>query len=95
MGTYVIVRRGGWTEPDQLDDAVARSITESHRMSGELRCIRSYLLTESNGDLGTICICEARSPEAIRRHASRAALPVDEIVEVADTVIVTADPVAR
>ena len=95
MGTYVIVRRGGWAEPDQLEQAVARSITESHRMSGDFRCIRSYLLAESNGDLGTICICEARNPEAIRRHASMAALPVDEIVEVADTVILGADPVTR
>src|SRR5262245_34011081 len=95
METYVIVRRGGWTKPDQLEQAVARSITAGDGMSDDIRCIRSYLLAESNGDLGTICICEARNPEAIRRHASRAALPVDEIVEVADTVIVSADPLAR
>ena len=43
--------------------------------------------------MGTICIYQATSPEAIRRHADRADLPVDEIVQVADTVIVRADPV--
>ena len=35
---------------------------------------------------------EASSPEAIRRHAAAADLPVDEIVKVADTVIVRPDP---
>jgi hypothetical protein len=32
------------------------------------------------------------SPEAIRKHASLADLPVDEIIPVADTVIVRDDP---
>jgi hypothetical protein len=35
---------------------------------------------------------EATSPEAIRRHATAADLPVDEIVAVADTVVVRPDP---
>ena len=34
--------------------------------------------------VGTVCIYQASSPEAIRTHASRAGLPVDEIVKVAD-----------
>jgi hypothetical protein len=32
------------------------------------------------------------SPEAIREHASRAILPVDEIIPVAHTVLVRPDP---
>jgi hypothetical protein len=36
---------------------------------------------------------EASSPEAIREHAKAAELPVDEIVKVADTVVVRDDPV--
>ena len=44
--------------------------------------------------MGTVCIYEASSPEAIREHASRAALAADEIIEVADTVIVRPDPAA-
>jgi hypothetical protein len=39
-----------------------------------------------------VCIYEAESPEAIRKHAGRADLPVDEIIPVADTVIVRPDP---
>ncbi len=57
-----------------------------------MRWIRSYVL-EDQGGLGTVCIYEAESPEAIRRHAKAADLPVDEIVKVADTVIVRPDPV--
>lgn len=54
--------------------------------------IRSYVLEEGSGTVGTVCIYEATSPEAIRRHASLADLPVTEIVPVADTVIVRPDP---
>jgi hypothetical protein len=35
---------------------------------------------------------EADSPEAIRAHAQAADLPVDEVVSIADTVVVRADP---
>lgn len=42
--------------------------------------------------VGTFCIYEAESPEAIRAHADAADLPVDEIVPVADVVVVRADP---
>jgi len=53
---------------------------------------RSYVTAEPDGTVGTICIHQATSPEAIRLHASRADLPVDEIVKVTDTVIVRPDP---
>jgi hypothetical protein len=41
-----------------------------------------------------VCIYEASSPEAIREHASRAGLPADEIIPIADVVVVRPDPVA-
>jgi uncharacterized protein DUF4242 len=40
-----------------------------------------------------VCIYQATSPEAIRRHAANADLPADEIIEVADTVLVRPDPI--
>jgi hypothetical protein len=49
-------------------------------------------LAEPSGRLGTFCVYEAESPEAIHAHASAAGLPVDEIVRVADTVVVRPDP---
>ena len=63
-------------------------------MSKDVRWIRSYVLEEDGGSVGTVCIYQATSPEAIREHASRADLPVDEIIPVADTVLVRPDPEA-
>ena len=55
------------------------------------RWIRSSVMNEGDA-LGTVCIYQASSPEAIRAHADAADLPVDEIIPVADTVIVRPDP---
>jgi hypothetical protein len=61
-------------------------------MPDEVRWIRSYVLDEGGGPVGTVCIDEATGPEAIRKHASMADLPVDEIIPIADTVVVRPDP---
>jgi hypothetical protein len=61
-------------------------------MPDEVRWIRSYVLDEGEGPVGTFCIYEASGPEAIREHARRAELPVDEIIPIADTVVVRPDP---
>ena len=93
MNTYVILRRGGWRSPEDLGEAAARSRkVGDEEMADDIRWIRSYVLEEGGGSVGTVCIYQATSPEAIRRHASLADLPVDEIVAVADTVIVRTDP---
>ena len=93
MKTYVILRRGGWKSGEELEQAAARSREVGDtEMSDDIRWIRSYVLGEEAGGLGTVCVYQASSPEAIRDHASRADLPVDEIVEVADTVVVRPDP---
>jgi thiamine biosynthesis protein ThiC len=93
MKTYVILRRSGWRAPDELQTAAGRSSqVGDEEMSDDIRWIRSYVLAESEGGLGTVCIYQASSPEKIREHALRADLPVDEIIEVADTVIVRPDP---
>ena len=95
MNQYVILRRGGWQSPKELEEAAARSTrVGQEQMSDEVRWIRSYVLDEGAGSVGTVCVYEATSPEAIRRHASLADLPVDEIISVADTVVVRPDPVA-
>ncbi|MFL5839303.1 MAG: DUF4242 domain-containing protein [Thermoleophilaceae bacterium] len=93
MDLYVIVRRNGWASAEELQAAAARSTTEGDKPGSGVRWIRSYVVSEENGDVGTFCIYEAESPEAIRAHAEAATLPVDEIVPVADTVVVRPDPV--
>jgi hypothetical protein len=93
MNTYVILRRSGWRSPEELGEAAARSTRVGNEdMPDEVRWIRSYVLEEGGGSVGTVCIYQATSPEAIRKHASLADLPVDEIVAVADTVLVRPDP---
>ncbi len=93
METYVILRRGAWGSAEELQAAAQRSREVGDtQMSDDIRWIRSYVLGESDGRLGTVCIYEASSPEAIREHAERSQLAVDEIIPVADTVIVRPDP---
>lgn len=95
MALYAIIRREGWRSAGDLQDAAARSTAVGDgEMSDDIRWIRSYVLSEDSGNLGTVCIYEATSPEAIREHASRADLPVTEIIPIADTVVVRPDPVA-
>ncbi len=95
MNTYVILRRSGWRSPDELQEAAGRSkAVGDEQMSDDIRWIRSYVLEEDGGSVGTVCIYQASSPEAIREHAARADLPVDEIIAVADTVVVRPDPEA-
>ncbi|MEA2494295.1 MAG: hypothetical protein QOJ29_2206 [Thermoleophilaceae bacterium] len=93
MQTYVIIRRNGWKTGADLEEAAGRSShVGDEEMSEDIRWIRSYVLQEEDGSVGTVCIYQASSPEAIRDHAQRADLPVDEIIPVADTVIVRPDP---
>lgn len=92
MDTYVIYRRSGWRTAEERQEAAVRSTEEGERMPDDVAWIRSYVLDELDGSVGTVCIYQASSPEAIRRHASAAGLPVDEIVKVADTVVLRPDP---
>jgi hypothetical protein len=93
--TYVILRRAGWRSPEDLEAAAERSRqVGDEEMSDDIRWIRSYVLAEDGGSVGTVCVYQASSPEAIREHASRADLPADEIIPVADTVVVREDPQA-
>jgi hypothetical protein len=93
MQLYAILRRSGWRSGAELEEAAGRSSkVGDEKMSDDVRWIRSYVLDEGGGSVGTVCIYEASSPEAIRKHASLADLPVDEVIPIADTVIVRPDP---
>lgn len=93
MKLYAILRREGWRSPEDLGAAAERARQVGDlQMSNDVRWIRSYVLEEGAGSLGTVCVYEASSPEAIRAHAERAGLPLNEIIPIADTVIVRDDP---
>lgn len=93
MKTYVIRRRTAWKTPAELEAAAARSARIGNEdMPDQVRWIRSYVVQEANGTLGTVCIYQAVSPAAIEDHARRVGMPADEITLVARTVIVREDP---
>ena len=95
MDTYVILRRNGWQSAAELEAAGQKSARiGDEQMPDEIRWIRSYALAEEDGTVGTVCIYQASSPEAIRDHADRVGMPATEIIRVADTVIVRPDPEA-
>jgi thiamine biosynthesis protein ThiC len=93
VDTYVILRRSGWRSGGELEQAAERSRqVGDEEMSDDIRWIRSYVLDEGAGSVGTVCIYQATSEDAIREHANRADLPVDEVIKVVDTVLVRPDP---
>jgi Protein of unknown function (DUF4242) len=93
MDTYVILRRNGWTSGADLEEAAAKSSqVGDEEMSDDIRWIRSYVIEEPGGGLGTVCIYQGSSEEKVREHAERAGLPADEVIKVADTVLVRPDP---
>jgi hypothetical protein len=93
MRTYMIRRRKAWATPQLLERVAAKSRRiGDEEMSDRVRWIRSYVVHEEDGTLGTVCIYQAVDPEAIREHARRVEMPADEILEIADTVVVRPDP---
>ncbi len=94
MQLYAIRRRGGWNSPDEIRATKKLSLhVGDDEMSDDIRWIRSYVVHEPDGSLGTVCIYEASSPEKIREHALRSDMPATEIFEVAETVVIRPDPV--
>jgi hypothetical protein len=93
MQTFVILRRGAWKEESDLQEAAEESTrVADEEMPGQVKWIRSYVLEEEDGTLGTVCVYQAEDADALMEHAQRAGLPADEILAVTDTVIVRDDP---
>lgn len=92
MNLYAILRRNGFADGATLEAAAARSTKVGDDMPDDIRWIRSYVLDEEGGTLGTVCIYEASSAEAVAKHAATADLPVTEVVPIADVVVVRPDP---
>ena len=93
MQLYGIRRRNWWKTPEELEAAAGRSSEVGDAEGSGVRWIRSYVLQEEDGSLGTYCIYEAESEDAIRAHAEKSGFGADEINAVADTVIIRPDPV--
>jgi sporulation protein YlmC with PRC-barrel domain len=93
MKTYVIRRERAWASPQELEQTAARSKeVAASEFPQDISWIRSYVIAEPGGTLGTVCIYQASSEEAVREHAQRVDMPADEVLEVADTVVIRPDP---
>lgn len=93
MNTYIIRRRNAWKDAQELEAAAGVSLRIGNdEMADKVRWIRSYVVTEDDGTLGTVCVYQAVSPDAIRQHAKRVGMPANEITPVAKTVIIREDP---
>jgi hypothetical protein len=93
MNLYAIRRRDFWGTPEALQETAAKSAQVGAEMSDDVRWIRTYVVQEESGKLGTVCIYEGTSIQKVREQAERTGMPADEITLVADTVIVNPDPV--
>jgi hypothetical protein len=93
MQLFMIRRRTAWKTPEELSAAGERSAqVATDEFPDDIRWIRSYVVSEDDGVLGSVCIYEASSEQAVRDHAGKVGMPADEVLAIADTVIVRPDP---
>jgi hypothetical protein len=93
MNTYAIRRRRAWGSPEEAQRTAARSKeTIDDEFTDELRWIRSYVIEEEDGTLGSLCIDQATDADAIRAHAKRARIPADEVWSTGGLVVNRLDP---
>jgi Nickel responsive protein SCO4226-like len=92
MNTYAIRRKNAWASPDEIPAQRSKEVADEE-FPADIRWIRSYVIAEEDGTLGSICIYQATDHEAIRKHADRVGMPADDIQLVADTVVIRPDPV--
>src|SRR5690349_1941095 len=89
---YAIRRKNAWPSPEEIPGERSKQVADEE-FPTDIRWIRSYVIAEEDGTLGSVCIYQASGPEAIRKHAHRVGMPADEIWRVADTVVIRPDPV--
>jgi hypothetical protein len=91
---YLVRRRNGWPSAEELErsaTAGSRRIADEE-MAREVSWLRSYVVRESDGTLGTACLYQAVSPAALREHARRCAMPAHQIVPVLGRIVYRDDP---
>jgi hypothetical protein len=93
MYTFVIRRRNAWQNAHELEIAAGVSArVGNEEMRDKVRWIRSYVVQEDDGTLGTVCIYQGVNAAAIREHAQRVGMPADEITPINTTVVIRDDP---
>jgi Nickel responsive protein SCO4226-like len=92
MDLYIVRRPSAFANSQELEAAGAKSARIGNdEMPNRVRWIRSYVVKEPDGRLGTVCIYLARDPESIRAHARRVGMPGDEIFPILKSIVVRED----
>lgn len=93
MDLYMIRRPSAWADQTELEATAEKSARiGNEEMPDKVRWIRSYVLKEPDGRLGTACIYEAVDADALREHARCVGMPGDDITPIGATVVVRPDP---
>lgn len=93
MQLYMIRRHSAWANQTELEKTAETSARiGNEEMSDKVRWIRSYVLNEHDGRLGTCCIYETADEAALREHARCVGMPGDDITPIRATVVVRPDP---
>ena len=89
---YLVRRHGVGRDAAQIERrlATARRIADED-MPHQVIWLRSYALHEDDGALGTACLYQAVDTRALKEHAARAGLPVDEITPVFGRIVFRED----
>jgi hypothetical protein len=88
MKTYLILRRNAWSSERARLSAVTRSDDVATEMAADVRWIRTYVLAEEGGSLGSLCVYQATSEDKVREHSACACLPADEVILVESVVAI-------
>ncbi|HSG57273.1 MAG TPA: nickel-binding protein [Paracoccaceae bacterium] len=89
----MIRRPSAWADQADLEKTAAISARiGDEEMPDQVRWIRSYVLSEPDGRLGTCCIYEAVNEDALREHARCVGMPGEDITPIGATVVIRPDP---
>lgn len=93
---HLIRRRSAWNGDAEVERAAAaaRHVADID-MPLQVSWLRSHIVNEHDGALGSVCLFQAIDTEALTGHAQRAGLPVDEIVPVLGRIVFRQEPLDR
>jgi hypothetical protein len=92
VNLYIVPRTRAWLSEEEVAAAADCVPAVNDTLSGDIRWIRSYVVSEEDGTFSAYCIYEATGPEVLRRHADALGLPTDAIKPVARTIVAGPDP---